>query len=185
MKRLRSVLQALAGLFCIGLAIAVVARAGLPQRADFLTGMLNTMRTVAPIVGFLAPEITLPATDGRAVSLADSETPLTLVYFWATSCPPCRHEMPAMNALADNRSLRILAVNVGESKGTARNWAETLGLQYAVLPDPASTIAKRYQIRGLPTGFLINAGGRVVRVYFGSVGIERLRRDIARYAPNA
>ena len=185
MKRQRGLLNGVAGLLCIGLALVIVAREGLPQRAETLRGLTNAPNYVAPMVGYLAPEITLPTTDGRIVSLADSDSPLTLVYFWATTCPPCRHDMPAMNALADNESLRILAVNVGESAEATRDWADALGLEYAVLPDPSATTARRYKIRGLPTGFLTNAGGRILRVYFGSVGVERLRRDMARYAPNA
>lgn len=87
--------------------------------------------------------------------------------------------MPALNELHNREPLRILAVNMGESANRVRAWVDQLGLRYTVLLDPAMAVARAYQIRGLPSAFLIDSEYRIVRVFFGPVGIDQLRRDIA------
>ena len=173
----------LAGLLCLGGALWVVLQAGLPERADN-TGLRRATGTVAaPEVGFLAPDFTLRTTTGEPVSLAESDAEITLIYFWSTTCAPCQRDMPALNDLSKRQpNLRILAVNMGEDGRQVAAWVTALDLRYDALLDPQLEAARRYQARGLPTSFLVNAGQRILRVFYGSVGVDDLQSEIARYS---
>ncbi|MCY3580991.1 MAG: TlpA disulfide reductase family protein [Chloroflexota bacterium] len=169
----------LAALLCFGLALAIILRAGLPERVES-TGDLP--QQVAPAVGHPAPIFRLPDVSGEAVTLTQGDAAFTLLYFWSTGCAPCRQEMPALGGLQTSQPLRILAVNMGENANLVRDWVDQLGLSYTVLLDPALAVARAYHIRGLPSAFLLAADYRIVAVYYGPVRIQQLRRDMAGYA---
>ncbi|MCY4145466.1 MAG: TlpA disulfide reductase family protein [Chloroflexi bacterium] len=182
MSRSRRLAHWLAALICCGLALAIIVQAGLPQRSKIARG---SSTAAVPAVGRPAPIFQLPGLTGETISLLRDGTAFTLLYFWSTTCAPCRKEMPALNDLYASEPLRILAVNMGESANRVRAWVDQLGLRYPALLDPALAVARAYQIRGLPSAFLIDAEYRIVRVYFGPVSIEQLRRDIAGVARHA
>ena len=166
----------LAALLCWGLALAIIVRAGLPQRSE-INGDLRL--TFAPEVGHPAPIFQLPSISGEIISLTRDTSAFTLLYFWSTNCAPCRNEMPALDEFKNSEPLRILAVNMGESADRVRAWVDQLELRYTVLLDPALAVARAYQIRGLPSAFLLDAQYHIVRVYFGPVRINQLRRDMS------
>ena len=59
----------------------------------------SAAETSAPQKGFLAPDFTLKATDGKTYSLSDLHGQAVIINLWATWCPPCRAEMPAIQKL--------------------------------------------------------------------------------------
>ena len=172
----RKIAHWLAALLCWGLALAIVVQTGLPQRSE-ISGDLRL--AFAPEVGHPAPIFLLPSVSGEIISLTRDASAFTLLYFWSTSCAPCRNEMPALDEFQTSEPLRILAVNMGESADRVRAWVDQLELRYTVLLDPALAVARAYQIRGLPSAFLLDAQYRIVRVYFGPIGIDQLRRDMS------
>lgn len=176
MSHLHRLAHWLAALLCWGLALVLIIQTGLPQRSE-TSRVLS--KTIAPAVGYPAPIFQLPSSSGEAISLLWGDSAFTLLYFWSTNCAPCRHEMPALNELQKSEPLRILAVNMGESPNRVRAWVEQLQLRYPVLLDPALAVARAYQIRGLPSAFLIDAEYRIVRVYFGPVSVDQLRHDMS------
>src|SRR5690554_5020708 len=70
-------------------------------------------------VGEPAPELELRDLEGRTWRLADADVPLVWVNFWATSCEPCRTEMPAMQRLADAYADELLILGVDWGEGAA------------------------------------------------------------------
>ena len=176
MSRLQRIAHWLTALLCCSIALVIVIQAGLPQRSQTNRILSNQ---VAPEPGHPAPIFQLPSLSGEITSLLHDPAAFTLLYFWSTSCAPCRKEMPALNELHQSERLRILAVNMGESADRVRAWVDQLELRYTVLLDPALAVARAYQIRGLPSAFLLDAQYRIVRLYFGPVSINQLRRDMA------
>jgi thiol-disulfide isomerase/thioredoxin len=112
-----------------------------------------------------APALRLEALSGAEVALADLAGRLVLVNFWATWCEPCVKELPALDALArdlGNRGLTVLAVNVdrGRRAHVAR-YAERLGLTVPVPLDRDGAVRRAYQVRALPTTYLVGRDGRI------------------------
>ena len=90
---------------------------------------------------------------------------------WATWCPPCREEMPALQALHDRYSeqgLAVIAVSLDASGADAATFAEELGLTMRMLHDPASRVTRAFRTTGVPETFLIGADGRIVRRWIGA-----------------
>ena len=110
---------------------------------------------------------------GDSVSLRDRyKGSVTLVNFWATWCPPCREEMPAMEALYKDyqaRGFKIAAVSIDEGGEEAiKAFAQELGLSFDILHDKSGAIQGVYQTTGVPESFLVDREGRIVRRLIGS-----------------
>lgn len=110
---------------------------------------------------------TLKLLDGGEVSLSDYRGSVVFLNFWATWCPPCREEMPSMQALYDelaDEGLEILAVNVLEDEATAAVFIDEQGFTYPVLMDRNGRVMLRYGVRAYPTTYLIDRDGFVIGV---------------------
>jgi len=111
-----------------------------------------------------APDLELLGVDGGLHRLADHRGEVVLVNFWASWCTPCLREMPSMQRLADSlpgSSFEILAVNVAESRAAIEKAYSRTEVRFTALLDPASTAFHAWQVRVLPTSFLIGPHGRV------------------------
>lgn len=180
MSKLNRLLHWLAALMSLGAAITILTLAGLPKRGDYSGFPGQNGLVQAPEVDSQAPAFTLPTASARAITLEQARGAITIINFWATWCQPCRREMRDLQALYDSYPgrLRILAVNLGESWQAARDWVNQLGLTYDVLLDQQGVVAARYQVRGLPTTYVLDSDLIIRRVYYGAVRLEQLRWDL-------
>lgn len=125
----------------------------------------------APRTGYDAPDFTLPDLQGKPHRLSDFRGRVVFLNLWATWCPPCRLEMPSMEALyrrLRHRDLVMLAV--AEDAGGAAAVApfvREVGLTFPVLLDPEATLSPRYGATGYPETFIIDRDGRVVNHTIG------------------
>jgi peroxiredoxin len=125
-------------------------------------------------------EVGKRAPDFRALDIATGDTvsfkekyggQVTLVNIWATWCPPCREEMPAMQKLYDalkDKGFRIAAVSIDEgSIKDVTAFTSSLGLTFDILHDKSGKIETIYQTTGYPESFLIDKNGIIVRKQIG------------------
>jgi cytochrome c biogenesis protein CcmG/thiol:disulfide interchange protein DsbE len=122
------------------------------------------------LVGQPAPALEATDLDGRAWSLGSADARVTWVNFWATSCVPCRTEMPAMQRLAEAHEgdLLVLGVDWGEGREAVQDFVDRYGVTYPILLDP--TLENYYRwatIDGLPRHYFIGADGTVLREVIG------------------
>jgi len=113
-------------------------------------------------VGSKAPDFCLKDLSGQEYSLSELRGKPVLLNFWATWCGPCRGEMPYLEEIYrewSGKGLTLFAVNIGESSSQARGYLQTYGMSLPVLLDSAQTVAKRYNITGIPTTFFIDKNG--------------------------
>jgi len=113
-----------------------------------------------------APEFSAPDLDGDTVSLASLRDDIVLLNLWATWCPPCRIEMPHLQALHEelgDRGLRVVGVSVDSegSFGTVVRFLDDLGIDFLILRDPAERVPHLYRTIGLPLTVLIDREGIV------------------------
>ena len=132
---------------------------------------------VGPLVGQAAPELRAEDLDGRTWSLADGDGRLVWVNFWATSCEPCRTEMPAMQRLAEayGDELLILGVDWGEQRDAVTDFVDRYGVEYPILLDPTLEIYYRWAgTDGLPRHYFIGAESTVLREVIGPLDPARM-----------
>lgn len=112
-------------------------------------------------VGKLAPDFTLPTLDGGRVSLADYRGRTVFLNFWATWCPPCKEEMPFIEAIhrEKDRDVVVLGVDLGESRETVRAFARKNGITFPILLDGSTRVMEQYNVRYIPTSLFINPQG--------------------------
>lgn len=123
-------------------------------------------------VGSTAPDFHLPLLNGGEMGLSELRGRVVLINFWATWCTPCRVEMPAMEMLYQdfrNKGLEILAVSIdiaGESE--IHPFVQELNLTFPVLLDSEFLVEEAYEVRVVPTSFLIDRKGMVVDRFLGA-----------------
>ncbi|HEY8489577.1 MAG TPA: TlpA disulfide reductase family protein [Dehalococcoidia bacterium] len=121
-----------------------------------------TGQPAAPEVNRAAPDFQLRTLDGGTVRLSDLRGRPVVINFWATWCPPCREEMPLLvdaHQAHQDQGLVILAVNVRESEGQARAFAEEFGLDFPVAMDVRGEVADRYRTYQFPESYFIDREG--------------------------
>ena len=134
-------------------------------------------RSPAPEIGHSAPDFTLTALDGSEVSLSDFQGQPVVLNFWATWCPPCRTEVPALQSVSESLAGEavILGVSLQESPSTVSQFAEEFGITYPVVLDQSGQASLAYRVRSLPTTYLIDERGVVVEVFSGSLSEPLIR----------
>ena len=113
-----------------------------------------------------AADFDLPTADGKgSLSLVGLRGKVVVLNFWATWCPPCREEMPSMERLHQEfraQGLEVVAVDVQESPKQAARFLRDFRLTFPAPLDADGKVAARYQVRALPSTFLIDRAGRLV-----------------------
>ncbi len=135
----------------------------------------------SPREGFSAPDFTLELLGGGAVTLSELRGRPVVVNLWASWCPPCRAEMPAIErAYQDlkDEGLVVLAVNTTyqDSEAAAAAFVAEFGLTFPVALDRNGAVSSRYQLRGLPSTYFIDRDGVVRSVVVGGPMSEGLIR---------
>ncbi len=142
---------------------------------------------------FPAPGFTLRDLDGREHSLSGLAGRPALIHLWATWAPPSRAALDQLSKqrealAAAGASILALAVDPPEDVAKVRSSAQGVGLPVMVAGEEvagAFNILHRYlfdrrEDLRLPTTFLVNAQGEIVKVYSGSIAGGRIIEDVAK-----
>lgn len=161
-------------------SILVAGLAWLLISAD-RTGTSTAGQIPAPQVGFLAPDFTLSTAEGETITLSELRGKAVLVNLWATWCPPCRAEMPAIQKLYQqyrDQGFVVLAVNATNQDDLSKIPAFTreYGLTFPILLDTAGSVSRQYQLRSLPSSYFIDRQGIIQEVVIGGPMAETLLR---------
>ncbi len=120
-----------------------------------------------PLVGYQAPDFSLETFDGEVLSFYDDllGEPV-FINFWASWCPPCRAEMPAMVDVAHlyENEINFIGINVAtqDGKNQAVQFIEEYQVPYPNLIDENATVSRNYQVPPIPTTIVIDQEGTVV-----------------------
>lgn len=142
--------------------------------------------------GKVAPDFELALFGGGALRLSDLRGKGVVLNFWVTTCPPCREEMPALNAAyVAHKERGVVVVGVDfrsplETEAAARALLQEFQIQYpAGLDREGGPISLDYGVSGLPVTFFIDQRGVVVRRWVGPLALEQLEAFVAEIVPAA
>ena len=133
-----------------------------------------------PMEGKPMPSFTMKGLDGKKVDNASLKGKVVLFDFWATWCPPCRHEIPDLIRLHDElkaKGFTVLGVSLDDQPqllvpGFTRDFAakEHVSFTYPLLEGNEKVAQAFGGIRGIPTTFLIDRKGVIRQKWIGPPG---------------
>ena len=131
---------------------------------------IKELDLVRPSRPKLADDFTIPTAAGTPFRLSAYRGRPVFINFWATWCPPCLEEMPAMERLWQAQKaagLVMLAVTVDADPKLVTPFLERHGLTFAVGLDTKMDVANTYGVRALPSSFVIDREGRLAALAIG------------------
>ena len=138
----------------------------------------TTPLAVPAKVKFSAPDLTLTDTQGVSRSLADYRGQVVLVNLWATWCPPCKEEMPTLQAFYTKyreAGFVIVAINDGDPKADVLQFVKDYELTFPVWLDPTYIATEQaFNTLNLPTSFVIDRAGTIQLTWVGEISAEML-----------
>ncbi len=117
-----------------------------------------------------ADDFTLTMADGTSFRLSQHRGKTVLVNFWATWCPPCREEMPALERLYrqhKDRGLVLVAVSIDADSKVVPPYVKASKLTFPIALDPKAEVANKYGVRALPSSFVIDRQGTMTGLALG------------------
>jgi thiol-disulfide isomerase/thioredoxin len=131
-------------------------------------------------IGAPAPDFEWIGPDGRTLRLSSYRGKVVVVNFWATWCPPCREELPALQRVAASEpDVVVLEVDLMEPGDKARSFLESLGLdrlQPVLDSDGATT--RRYGVLILPSTFFVDKDGVIRHLELRQVTEDLIRAGL-------
>jgi peroxiredoxin len=109
-------------------------------------------------------DFTLTDLSGESWTLSSLRGKIVLVNFWATWCPPCRKEMPDLDALAHRfarQGLVVLSLSDEDDHAKVAAYVSSHNINYPILLDPEGTTAKKFHVEGIPKTFIFDRTGKV------------------------
>src|SRR5262249_15601877 len=160
-------------------------------RRHFLTAlMVLAALTVMPVwaqvgldVGQKAPDFSAADLDGKTqrLSTVTAASRATVVYFWATWCPPCIGEFRELETLSrrlKNQGVTLLSINFKDTASAAKTFADEAGTSFPVLLDTDGKIAAQFLVWPLPAIFVLDAKGIVHHKIIGATNMTALETKI-------
>jgi cytochrome c biogenesis protein CcmG, thiol:disulfide interchange protein DsbE len=132
-----------------------------------------------PQVGFTAPNFTLDSLSGDPITLNDLRGKVVVLNLWASWCPPCRAEMPSLNAVYEkfrDQGLVVLGANTTfqDDETNARAAIRDWGLTFPIVFDRDGATSHTYHLQAMPTTFFIGRDGVIRDMVFGGPMSEAL-----------
>jgi peroxiredoxin len=110
-------------------------------------------------------DFTLTDLQGKSWTLKDLRGKVVLVNFWATWCPPCRKEMPDLEALYkrfQDQGFVVLAISEDEETDKVKPFITERKISYPILLDPGQKVNNLFQVDGIPKSFVYDRDGKLV-----------------------
>jgi peroxiredoxin len=154
--------------------VTEVSPSAMAANADVAGGELAGGVALARLIGgsgtaagSQAPDFTLGELNGTHVRLDNLRGKIVMLSFWATWCGACRSEMPSLEDLY--RSFRsyhdflLLTVNIDKGGGVGvTQFMTSNGYDFPVMLDPGNATGAAYEVRAIPSTFVIGRGGRII-----------------------
>ena len=132
---------------------------------------------------FPAPDLNLTALDGREFHLSDLRGQVVLINNWATWCPPCRDEMPTLEAYYQahrDQGFVLVAIAAHEYPFEVQNFLKQTDwqLSFLIVPDPQEQAMNAFRQTHLPASYVVDRQGIVRLMWVGAISRRRLEQTV-------
>jgi peroxiredoxin len=135
-----------------------------------LEDAIRELDLIRPSRQKIAEDFTLPTPNGTSFRLSEHRGKTVLVNFWATWCPPCREEMPAMQRLYTqhkDQGLVIVAISLDADPAVVPPYVKESKFTFPIALDPKAEVANKYGVRALPSSFVVDREGTMTALALG------------------
>lgn len=133
--------------------------------------LARVSRWTSALLATLALAAGSSANSGLAsLDLARYRGQVVVVDFWASWCKPCRQSIPWLNGLREryaSQGLTIIGVNVDAERADAEKFQREVPIDFEVLYDPQGKLAEQFDVQGMPSTFVYDRDGKLVRTLLG------------------
>jgi peroxiredoxin len=154
--KIRTWLIAFFVLVLAGVAVVFIRSLKPPETSPSST--LNALSSI--------PNLDIYTRDGRAVDLSKLDGKIIIVHFWATWCPPCVDEIPALSRFwahyRDRKGIALYAVSVDDGWPTVDKFRQRIPFDFPVYMDPNAATAHKFGTTQFPETYVCNRNGRVL-----------------------
>ena len=162
--------------------VAIAIMAFLLMGAGAASVVASTSFSAIPAsVDFAAPEFDFLSLTGKPVSSSDFAGSVVLVNLWATWCPPCRAEMPALQAFYEkhrNEGFLLVGLNQEEPPSVVEPFVSELGLTFPIWLDKDGRAQREFNTISLPSSYVIDRAGRVRLMWIGGISKSNLEKFV-------
>lgn len=127
----------------------------------------------------MAPTLDGATLAGTHFSLSSERGHYVYVNFFASWCPPCQEEAPALMDFAfrqGSHGARLVSVVFNDTVADAERFVSDWGMRWPVVADRGGEIANRFGVASPPMTFLVSPSGTVVGTWIGPVTTAQLTR---------
>ncbi len=141
-----------------------------PRDTAAIEKAMKELDLIRPARQKVADDFTLKTADGPTVKLSEQRGKVVLVNFWATWCPPCKEEMPAMQRLHERYrkdAFVLLAISVDADSRVVQPYLTEHRFTFTVGLDSKMEVANAYGVRALPASFIVDRDGTLTAMAIG------------------
>ncbi|MEY2195562.1 redoxin domain-containing protein [Neobacillus sp. BF23-41] len=127
-------------------------------------------------IGAKAPDFELKTLTGETVKLSNLKGKKVMLNFWATWCPPCKAEMPAMEQFSKKmeKDIVILAINI-DPQLDVQGFVDENKITFPIPLDADDKVNETYQVLSIPTTYFIDSKGVIQNKYVGGMKLEDMK----------
>ncbi len=160
-----------AGLIAIGIVFFLILRET-PAAAS-----QDDFSAIPATVNYPAPELPLQDLAGKSASLTDYRGSVVMVNLWATWCPPCKAEMPALETFYEKYKgygFVLIGINQEETRETVAPFVKEFGLTFPIWLDEKYLAQRMFKTENLPSSFIVDRNGTVRLMWVGAISKTKL-----------
>ncbi|WP_377863586.1 thiol-disulfide oxidoreductase ResA [Bacillus sp. R86525] len=129
------------------------------------------------VEGDKAPYFALKSIDNEKVEINNITKDGVIINFWATWCDYCQREMPAFENIYKqykDKNIEIISINLQEPETDVKKYIKEKELSFPVVIDTEGEVSKKYQVTTVPTTYLLDSKGKVIKKNVGEMDEKML-----------
>jgi cytochrome c biogenesis protein CcmG, thiol:disulfide interchange protein DsbE len=169
------------GVALIGVMAILILLFGKQSASSSVSAPSSSRSTVPVEVNYAAPELSLQNVNGDTESLTDYRDKVVLVNNWATWCPPCKAEIPTLEAYYKTHheeGFVIIGIEAGESQNEVLQFVQGANITYPIWFDLKNASLRAFGGSGLPNSFVIDRKGIIRLAWVGEINREMLEKYV-------
>ena len=167
-----------AGLILVGIA-AILLLSG--NQSTAASPQADNQSTIPAAVNYPAPDLSLQNVNGKTESLVDYRDKIVLVNNWATWCPPCKAEIPTLEAYYKAHAANgfiIVGIEAGEPQADVSKFVQEHEMTYPVWFDLKSAALDAFKNQNLPNSYVIDRKGTIRLAWVGEINQAMLEKYV-------